>query len=146
MIVTVIAREYIVCNFLLLFVTFRAEEEAAARSKLEKEKRDLLSQLQETQDDLESEREGRARAEKQRKQLNEELENLRDSLEESESSTVAQQEIRAQRENELAQLKRQLEEETTNHEAAVASMRSKNSKAIDDVSEQLEAAKKVSEI
>lgn len=71
---------------------------------------------------------------------------MRDSLEESESSTAAQQEIRAQRENELAQLKRQLEEETANHESSVASMRSKNNKALEDLNEQLEAAKKVSSL
>ena len=122
----------------------RAEEEAAARAKLEKEKREIQSQLQETQDDLESEREGRARAEKQRKQLTEELDSLRDSLEVSESSTVAQQEIRSQRENELGQLKKQLEDETANHESTVASMRSKNNKAMEDLNDQLEAAKKVS--
>lgn len=58
------------CRPFLLHLT-RAEEEAAARAKLEKEKRDLLSQLHETQDDLDAEREGRQRAEKQRKQLNE---------------------------------------------------------------------------
>ena len=72
-----------------------------------------------------------------------ELENLRDSLEESVSSTAAQQEIRAQRENELAQFKRTLEEETANHEATVSSMRQKHSKAIEDLNEQLEAARKV---
>ena len=76
--------------------------------------------------------------------LLQELENLRDSLEESESSTAAQQEIRAQRENELAQLKKQLEDETANHEATVASMRSKNNKALEDLNEQLESVKKVS--
>lgn len=73
-----------------------------------------------------------------------ELENLRDSLEESESSTAAQQEIRTQRENELAQFKKTLEEEIANHEATVSSMRQKHSKAIEDLSEQLEAARKVS--
>ena len=72
-----------------------------------------------------------------------ELENLRDSLEESVSSTAAQQEIRAQRENELAQFKRTLEEETANHEATVASMRQKHAKAIEDLNDQLEAARKV---
>ena len=72
-----------------------------------------------------------------------ELENLRDSLEESESTTAAQQEIRAQRENELAQFKRTLEEETANHEATVTAMRQKHSKAIEDLNEQLESARKV---
>lgn len=50
--------------------TLRAEEEASNRAKLEKEKRELQASLQETQDDLESEREGRVKAEKQRRQLN----------------------------------------------------------------------------
>lgn len=75
--------------------------------------------------------------------LVQELENLRDSLEESESSTAAQQEIRAQRENELAQFKKTLEEETANHEATVTSMRQKHAKAIEDLNDQLEAARKV---
>lgn len=75
--------------------------------------------------------------------LVQELENLRDSLEESESTTAAQQEIRAQRENELAQFKKTLEEETANHEATVTAMRQKYSKAIEDLNEQLEAARKV---
>lgn len=49
----------------------RAEEETTARVKLEKENRELHSQLQETQDDLESEKEARTKADKLRKQLNE---------------------------------------------------------------------------
>ena len=56
--------------FTLIF-TCRAEEETAARVKLEKENRELQSQLQETQDDLESEREARVKTEKLRRQLNE---------------------------------------------------------------------------
>ncbi len=71
------------------------------------------------------------------------MEQLRDSLEESESSTAAQQEIRTQRENELAHFKKTLEEETSNHETTVASMRQKYSKAIEDLNEQLESARKV---
>lgn len=49
----------------------RAEEETAARVKLEKENRELHAQLQETQDDLESEKDARQKVEKQRRQLNE---------------------------------------------------------------------------
>ena len=59
------------------------------------------------------------------------------------SSTAAQQEIRSQRENELAALKRTLEEETSSHETAIASMRQKHSKAVEELNEALEAAKKV---
>ena len=56
---------------------------------------------------------------------------------------MAQQEIRTQRENELAALKRTLEDEVASHEEAVASMRGKHSKAMEELNEQLEAAKKV---
>ena len=73
-----------------------------------------------------------------------ELERLRESLEEVESSTVAQQDIRTQRENELAALKKTLEDEVAAHEEAIAAMRSKHSKAVEELNEQLESAKKVS--
>ena len=49
----------------------RAEEEAAGRTRAEKEKRDLQALLQETQDDLDSEKEARVKVEKMRRQLNE---------------------------------------------------------------------------
>ena len=137
------------CNYFLLGTFeswkyfYRAEDEATAKAKLEKENRELHGQVQEQQDDLESEKEARAKVEKQRRQLNDDLEQLRDSLEESESSTAAQQEIRAKRENELAQLKRTLDEETTSHESALASMKSKHSKVVEDMNEQLESMRKV---
>ena len=46
----------------------RAEEEAAARTKAEKQNRELQAQLQETQDDLESEREIKLKVDRQRRQ------------------------------------------------------------------------------
>ena len=55
----------------IVFASHRAEEETAARVKLEKENRELHSQLQETQDDLESEKDARQKVERQRRQLNE---------------------------------------------------------------------------
>lgn len=60
-------------HFMLSFIppALRAEEEAGARARLEKEKRELNGLLQETQDDLESEKEGRIKAEKQKRAINE---------------------------------------------------------------------------
>ena len=133
------------CSNVFALFLCRAEEEASARAKLEKDNRELQAQIQEHQDDLESEKEVRAKVERQRRQLNDELEQLRDSLEESESSTAAQQEIRAKRENELAQLKRTLEEETSAHESALTSMRGKHAKVVEDLNEQLESLRKVRE-
>ena len=56
---------------------------------------------------------------------------------------MAQQEIRTQRENELAALKKTLEDEMGAHEEAIAGMRSKHSKAVEELNDQLESAKKV---
>ena len=71
------------------------------------------------------------------------LENLRHSLEESVSFSAAQQEIREQREHELDQFRSTLEEEQAIHEATVAAMRGQHSKAIEDLNDQLETARKV---
>ena len=48
----------------------RAEEEATARTKAEKQCRDLSAQVSELQDDLESEKDAKAKVEKMRRQLN----------------------------------------------------------------------------
>lgn len=56
----------------------------------------------------------------------------------------AEQEVRAQREKEMAQLKKTLDEETANHEAAIASMRQKNTRATEELHDKLDAAKRVS--
>ena len=48
----------------------RAEEEAAARAKAEKQCRDLSTQVSELQDDLDSEKDAKSKVEKMRKQLN----------------------------------------------------------------------------
>ena len=50
---------------------YRAEEEATARAKAEKQCRDLSAQVSELQDDLESEKDAKAKVEKMRKHLNE---------------------------------------------------------------------------
>jgi len=49
---------------------YRAEEEAAARAKAEKQCRDLSTQVSELQDDLDSEKDAKSKVEKMRKQLN----------------------------------------------------------------------------
>lgn len=65
-------------------------------------------------------------------------------MDEAQSSTAAQQEIRAQREGELAALKRTLEEETEAHANAISSMRQKHAQQMEELSDALEAAKRVS--
>ena len=59
------------------------------------------------------------------------------------SSSAAQQEIRTQRENELAALKKTLEDEANNHEATMSAMKQKQAKAAQELSDQMEALKRV---
>ena len=47
----------------------RAEEEAANRARLEREKRELQNQLQEALDDLDSEKDAKTKIEKQRRTI-----------------------------------------------------------------------------
>ena len=52
-------------------VFVRVEEEVAAKQTFQKNIREVESQLQEVQEDLEAERESRAKAEKQKRDLSE---------------------------------------------------------------------------
>ena len=55
----------------MICVSFRADEESARRSELEKTKRELDNQLEELKEDLEAEKSARTKAEKQRRELGE---------------------------------------------------------------------------
>lgn len=77
-----------------LYLTFRIEEEAAAKNSAQKKIRELEAQISELQEDLELERQARSKAEKHRRDLGEELEALKTELEDTLDSTAAQQELR----------------------------------------------------
>lgn len=76
------------------FVAHRIEEEAAQKNMAQKKIRELEAQLSELQEDLDLERAARTKAEKQRRDLGEELEALKTELEDTLDSTAAQQELR----------------------------------------------------
>lgn len=57
--------------FTPLFFFFRGEEEGAAKSTFQKQLRDLQTQMQELQEDLDAEKEARNKAEKLKRDLNE---------------------------------------------------------------------------
>uniref|UniRef100_A0A4W4GYI8 Myosin-9 n=1 Tax=Electrophorus electricus TaxID=8005 RepID=A0A4W4GYI8_ELEEL len=106
--------------------------------------RELEAQLTELQEDLELEKAARSKAEKQRRDLSEELEALKTELEDTLDSTAAQQELRAKRESEVAQLKKTLEDEAQAHEQLLTEMRQKHTQAFEELNEQLEQAKRAS--
>lgn len=60
----------------------------------QKKIRELEAQISELQEDLEMERQARTKSEKQRRDLGEELEALKTELEDTLDTTAAQQELR----------------------------------------------------
>lgn len=52
-------------------------------------------------------------------------------------------EFRSKREQEVAELRKALDEETKNHEAQIQDMRQRHATALEELSEQLEQAKRV---
>ncbi|KAM3598487.1 uncharacterized protein V6R79_018664 [Siganus canaliculatus] len=120
----------------------RIEEEAAQKNLAQKKIRELEAQLSELQEDLDLERQARTKAEKHRRDLGEELEALKTELEDTLDSTAAQQELRSKRETEVAALKKTLDEEARVHEQMMVDMRQKHGQVLDELSEQLEQAKR----
>ncbi|XP_062891372.1 myosin-10-like isoform X2 [Mobula hypostoma] len=121
----------------------RTDEEVAQRNGALKSVRELQAQLSEVQEDLEAERSVRLKAEKQKRDLSEELEALKTELEDTLDTTAAQQELRTKREQEVSELKRALEEEGRTHEGQIQDMRTRHAQALEELSEQLENAKRV---
>lgn len=70
----------------------------SGKAQIQKQLRELESQLTEIQEDLEVERNARGKAEKQKRDLNEELEALKNELLDSLDTTAAMQELRSKRE------------------------------------------------
>lgn len=69
----------------------RVDEEGASKASAQKALRELESQLTELQEDLEAEKAARSKAERQKRDLNEELEALKNELLDSLDTTAAQQ-------------------------------------------------------
>ncbi|XP_061416725.1 myosin-10-like isoform X1 [Lethenteron reissneri] len=120
----------------------RGDEETLQKNNVLKQLRELQSQMGELAEDLESEKTSRNKAEKQKRDLSEELEALKTELEDTLDTTAAQQELRTKREQEVAELKKAIEEETKSHEAAIVDMRHRHGQTLEELSEQLEQAKR----
>ncbi|XP_048408721.1 myosin-11 isoform X1 [Stegostoma tigrinum] len=120
----------------------RLDEETALKNNALKKIRELEAFISDLQEDLDSEKSARNKVEKQKRDLGEELEALKTELEDTLDSTATQQELRAKREHEVSEMKRALEEESRSHEAQIHEMRQKHSQAIEEVTEQLEQAKR----
>uniref|UniRef100_A0A8C3AQ67 Myosin heavy chain 10 n=1 Tax=Cyclopterus lumpus TaxID=8103 RepID=A0A8C3AQ67_CYCLU len=120
----------------------RGEDEVSQKNNALKHVRELQAQLSELQEDLESEKVSRNKAEKLKRDLSEELEALKTELEDTLDTTAAQQELRTKREQEVTELKKAIEEETKNHESQIQEMRQRHGTTLEELSEQLEQAKR----
>ena len=122
----------------------RVEEDITIKATLQKALREVESQKQEIQEDLDAEREARNRAEKHKRDLGEELEALKSELEDNLDMTAAMQDLRNKRELEVIQLKKMLEDDAKLHDNQLQDVRHKHSQQLEQVNEQLEQVKKVS--
>ncbi|KAM8879782.1 myosin-10-like isoform 1-T1 [Spinachia spinachia] len=120
----------------------RSDEETVQKNNALKQVRELQAHLAELQEDLESEKMSRSKAEKLKRDLSEELEALKTELEDTLDTTAAQQELRSKREQEVAELKKAIDDESQIHEALIQEVRQRHATALEEVSEQLEQAKR----
>ena len=115
----------------------------ATKTTFQKHVREVESQLQEVQEDLDTEKEARNKAEKQKRDLSEELEALKSELEDSLETSVAVQELRNKREQEVVILKKHMDDEARHHEGQIQDIRAKHSQAMEDLNEQLDQSRRV---
>nr|VZI31230.1 unnamed protein product [Spirometra erinaceieuropaei] len=121
----------------------RLDEETHAKTLALKNVRESESTVQELRDDLESEKAARDRAENQKRDLKEELEALRLELIDTGTNSEAQAEALRKHEAELSNARKQLEVDAAAHETALSELRKKHTAAVDALTEQLEAMKRV---
>lgn len=105
--------------------------------------RELQTQVQELQEDLETEKEGRCKAERLRIDLNEELEALKTELEENIDATAAVQDVRAKREEELKDLKKTVQSNQKQYETQIHDIKHKYQTQIEQLNEDLDNVRKV---
>lgn len=92
---------------------------------------------------MEAERAVRAKIEKQRSDLLREIEEISERLEEAGGATSAQVEINKRREAEFLKLRRDLEESTLHHEATTAALRKKHADSVAELGEQVDNLQRI---
>merc|ERR1712088_1220434 len=120
----------------------KIEDEQTLESKLNSQIKELMSRLEELDEELEAERLGRARADKARGNLRRELDELNEKLEEAGSNTAAQIALNSRREEELAKLKSELDASNITHESTLATLRQKHNTTIAEMGDQIDQLNK----
>ena len=86
------------------YFLFRSDEDAATIAQLQKQLREIETQLEETREDCENEKQLRAKAERQRREMSDELENLKSEFMEASDKSALSQEIQKKGEEQLKNL------------------------------------------
>merc|ERR1712110_977570 len=126
----------------LASLTSKIEDEQTLGNKLNQQIKELMSRLEELDEELEAERLGRARADKVRGNLRRELDELSEKLEEAGSNTAAQIALNTRREEELAKLKSELDGSNISHESTLATLRQKHNTTIAEMGDQIDQLNK----
>jgi myosin heavy chain 6/7 len=126
----------------LASLTSKIEDEQTLGNKLNQQIKELMSRLEELDEELEAERLGRARADKVRGNLRRELDELSEKLEEAGSNTAAQIALNSRREEELAKLKAELDGSNITHESTLATLRQKHNTTIAEMGDQIDQLNK----
>lgn len=103
----------------------------------------MQARIEELEEEVEAERAVRAKIEKQRSDLLREIEEISERLEEAGGATAAQVEINKRREAEFLKLRRDLEESTLHHEATTAALRKKHADSMAELGEQVDNLQRI---
>ena len=109
----------------------------------EKRRKNALVKANSRAKQAEAERQARAKSERQKSDLVRELEELTDRLDEASGATAAQMELNKKREIEVGRMRKDLEEASIQQEATMLSLRKKHQDAIGEMSEQIEQLNKL---
>ena len=121
----------------------KIEDEQTLGGKYSKQTKELMSRLEELDEELAIERQNRAKAEKSRATLSRDIEDLGEKLEDAGNNTSAQIELNKKREIELGKLKADLEESNISHEGTLAALRQKHNNTMSELGEQIDGINKM---
>ena len=119
-----------------------SENDAATKATFQKQIRDFQTKLDDLTADMESERESRKRLEHEKRDLIEEIESLRNEILDTTDLSQEMVEREKKRDEELSSANRALEQARRDRETAIVESRSKHAKEMEELTNQLENAKR----
>ncbi|KAK6027880.1 myosin head [Ostertagia ostertagi] len=126
----------------LVQLKLRNDEETASRQQLERNLRELQSQLDDAVEDLRQEQALRVKSEKARRELSEQVETYKLELEETQDKSASHHAMRTKREEEYSLLQNQLAESIRESDQRYEALRSKHLKQLEELGEEMDQLKR----